>query len=137
MAQSGKHDGFYCKVCDCTVKDSSNYSDHINGKKHNKALGISLKNFTDSTLDEVKAMYEKKIREKAEKAMSHIDEEKLPNLYEDEDDEETEEPTTHQKDADKSTDNENDGDEEEESDSNGSDDSKDSIDHTKIRVIEG
>lgn len=59
--------GFYCKECDCVVKDSLNYFDHINGKRHNRNLGISLKKFTDSTLEEVKAMLELKRREREEK----------------------------------------------------------------------
>lgn len=105
MAQSGQHDGFYCKVCDCTVKDSNNYLEHVNGKKHNKALGISLTKFTDSTLDEVKAMYEEKKKERAEKAMMHVDEERLPNLYVDEDADETE--NAEQNDVENSTDDDN------------------------------
>jgi hypothetical protein len=29
------------QVCDCTLKDSVAWLDHINGKKHNRALGYA------------------------------------------------------------------------------------------------
>eukprot|EP00594_Rhizosolenia_setigera_P002685 CAMPEP_0178955372 /NCGR_PEP_ID=MMETSP0789-20121207/9563_1 /TAXON_ID=3005 /ORGANISM="Rhizosolenia setigera, Strain CCMP 1694" /LENGTH=263 /DNA_ID=CAMNT_0020636985 /DNA_START=20 /DNA_END=811 /DNA_ORIENTATION=+ len=35
--------GWYCKVCDCTLKDSLSYLDHINGRKHQRALGYSMR----------------------------------------------------------------------------------------------
>ena len=35
--------GWHCKVCDCFLKDSLTYLDHINGRKHQKNLGFSMR----------------------------------------------------------------------------------------------
>lgn len=35
--------GFYCKTCDCVLKDNVTYYDHLNGKKHNRMLGNNMK----------------------------------------------------------------------------------------------
>ncbi len=35
--------GYYCKVCDCTLRDSVTWLDHINGKKHQRRLGFSMR----------------------------------------------------------------------------------------------
>ncbi|CAG8491168.1 3633_t:CDS:2 [Acaulospora colombiana] len=51
---AAKQPGFHCKECDCVVKDSVNFLDHINGKKHQRALGMTMK-VERSTLDQIKA----------------------------------------------------------------------------------
>jgi U4/U6.U5 tri-snRNP component SNU23 len=44
--------GYYCKTCDCVLRDSQSYLDHINGKYHNRALGMSMR-VEKSTVEQV------------------------------------------------------------------------------------
>jgi U4/U6.U5 tri-snRNP component SNU23 len=44
VKQSDKPLGvFYCKTCDASLFDNAAYIEHLNGKKHNKLLGMSLR----------------------------------------------------------------------------------------------
>lgn len=45
--------GFYCKVCQCSMKDSAVYTAHLNGKKHQQMLGMSLRT-TQVTVKDVR-----------------------------------------------------------------------------------
>ena len=41
-SEKSQQGGFYCKTCDCLLKDSTAYYDHVNGKSHNRLLGMSM-----------------------------------------------------------------------------------------------
>ena len=65
--------GWHCRVCDCFLKDSLTYLDHINGRKHQRYLGYSMR-VEKSTTDEVSGVLsglasKKREREKSSGSM--------------------------------------------------------------------
>jgi U4/U6.U5 tri-snRNP component SNU23 len=45
--------GYWCEVCQCTLRDSATYLDHINGVRHQRRMGFSMRT-EKSTVESVK-----------------------------------------------------------------------------------
>ena len=73
-----KQGGWYCPDCDVVLRDSGAYLDHINGKKHQRVLGMNMR-VERSTLPQVQAKlasYAGKLQQADKKSKSKADYEK-------------------------------------------------------------
>ncbi|KAI3953974.1 hypothetical protein MKW98_017798, partial [Papaver atlanticum] len=72
IAPLSQQAGYFCSVCKCVVKDSANYLDHINGKKHQRALGMSMR-VERASLQQVQERFEALKKRKVEGVFTEQD----------------------------------------------------------------
>ncbi|KAF5199882.1 Zinc finger matrin-type protein [Thalictrum thalictroides] len=72
IAPLSQQAGYFCSVCECVVKDSANYLDHINGKKHQRALGMSMR-VERASLQQVQDRFENLKKRKTEVSFTEQD----------------------------------------------------------------
>jgi U4/U6.U5 tri-snRNP component SNU23 len=68
--------GWHCKVCDCFLKDSHTYLDHINGRKHQRSLGFSMRverSTTEQVQDRLQKLVKKQEPDPVEEQLSAAD----------------------------------------------------------------
>jgi U4/U6.U5 tri-snRNP component SNU23 len=65
--------GWHCRVCDCFLKDSHTYLDHINGRKHQRKLGYSM-HVERSTKDQLQETLAKLAEQQKKASISHTEE---------------------------------------------------------------
>ncbi|CAB9510583.1 matrin-type protein 2 [Seminavis robusta] len=75
--------GWHCSVCDCFLKDSMTYLDHINGRKHQRKLGFSMRverSTKDQMLGRLSTLAKEKDRAK-QKSEAELEEMEEPNFH--------------------------------------------------------
>ena len=84
--------GWHCSVCDCFLKDSMTYLDHINGRKHQRKLGFSMRverSSKDQMLGRLSQLTkEKERKEKKSDIELEIQETNYQNVVKEKDEEE-------------------------------------------------
>jgi U4/U6.U5 tri-snRNP component SNU23 len=63
---SQKGVGWYCRLCDCYLKDSLTYLDHLNGRKHQRALGYTMRVERSTTEDVMAKLQQLEEKQKEE-----------------------------------------------------------------------
>ncbi|KAJ8602976.1 hypothetical protein CTAYLR_001593 [Chrysophaeum taylorii] len=65
-----KATGWFCDVCDCVLRDSASYLDHVNGKKHLRKLGFSMR-VARVGVDAVRDRFKEKTSRRKQVAAAH------------------------------------------------------------------